>query len=790
MFNIAGNNASGYNINNSLRTRASASAYLNRTTGTPTLTTKFTWSGWIKRGQLSTTQVFYSIGQPTTSANYIQFQISSADQIIIQGTTTSASVLNVATNAVFRDPSAWYHVVVSIDTTQATAANRVIVYINGVQQTLTITTQIAQNATIPGNTSGYISAISSLNFSGAYQSFFDGYLAEVNFIDGQALTPSSFGSTDAVTGQWLPKKYSGTYGTNGFYLKFSDIAQTVSSNVGLGKDFSTNTNFWVTNNISVTAGVTYDAMTDSPTLGGSASNYAVLNALAPAQSGVTLSNGNLRFTNTNTGSAYAVASTFGATDANSGEIPNKFYFEATLTQANTGGSNNSQFVGVGGSVYRRDGTNAGGGAFGATYTTGDIIGVADDVANSIVYFYKNNVLQGSQSYTAGSTRQPQVYGYYNIIWDVNFGQRPFTYTPPTGYKALNTYNLPNVTIPKGNTVMDATLYTGTGANATITNAGGFKPDLVWVKVRSTTGTHVLTDSNRGANKQLFSNLTNAEATSTIKITGFTSTGFTLGADNGTGTGDANFNGSTYVGWQWQAGQGSTSSNTNGSITSTVSVNTTAGFSVVTYTGTGANATVGHGLGVAPAMVIVKRRNSTGNWNVRHVSITAANSLYLNLTNASQSDPTVWNSTVPTSTVFSIGTDTGVNASGGTYVGYCWAEIAGFSKFGSYTGNGSTDGAFVYLGFRPKFVLVKNITTGGVGYDWYIIDSTRNSYNQQTLYLKPNTSGAEENLTSSYPLDFLSNGFKMRNNATGLNGSGGTMIYMAFAENPFKNSNAR
>ena len=338
------------------------------------------------------------------------------------------------------------------------------------------------------------------------------------------------------------------------------------------------------------------------------------------------------------------------------------------------------------------------------------------------------------------------------------------------------------TIKKPNQHFDATLWTGTGSTQSITNAGGFQPDFVWGKRRNGIASNILIDSIVGGNppeRYLSSDTTSATTANADVITALNSNGFTVGT-----SGALNGSTNTYVGWQWKAG-GSTTVNTSGSISSNVSVNATAGFSVVTYTGTGSNATVGHGLGVAPAMVIVKRRNSTGNWNVRHVSITAANSLYLNLTNASQSDPTVWNSTVPSSTVFSIGTDTGVNASGGTYVGYCWAEIAGFSKFGSYTGNGSADGSFIFTNFAPKFVIIKRSDSGN---SWFMIDTVRQTYNVIGPYLTAEGSGAEATGTSW--IDVLSNGFKLRSSLDAWNANGGTYIFMAFAEAPFKFSNAR
>jgi len=333
--------------------------------------------------------------------------------------------------------------------------------------------------------------------------------------------------------------------------------------------------------------------------------------------------------------------------------------------------------------------------------------------------------------------------------------------------------------------MDATLWTGTGSAQSIVNSDtsttGFKPDLVWSKSRSSTNDNVLDDSVRGAGKTIISDTNAAEVNEgTAGLTSFNSNGFTIGGSSG----GWNSNGATYVAWQWQAGQGTTNSNTNGSITSTTSVNATAGFSIVTYTGTGANATVGHGLGVTPSFIIVKRRDSTGNWFVYQPNGGNTQFLLLNTTNAYQTNSTIWNNTSPTSSVFSIGTAAELNTSGGTYVAYCWAQVAGFSQFGSFVGNGSADGPFVYTGFKPKFILIK-ATSGTL--DWEINDSTRNPYNASNLALYPDLSAAE---TSTYAYkDFLSNGFKIRTTNGNSNTNGTTYIYAAFAENPFKFSNA-
>jgi hypothetical protein len=332
--------------------------------------------------------------------------------------------------------------------------------------------------------------------------------------------------------------------------------------------------------------------------------------------------------------------------------------------------------------------------------------------------------------------------------------------------------------------MDATLWTGNGTSQTITNAASFRPDFVWIKQRSSTEQNQNFDSVRGATKVLNSNLTNAESTDATKLTAFNSNGFSIGSELA-----VNRSGFTYVGWQWQAGQGSTSSNTSGTITSTVSVNATAGFSIVTYTGTGSAATIGHGLGVAPKMIIAKGRGNVDNWPVYHASANASPAtghLLLNTTAAFTSTSTTWNNTAPTSTVFTVGTDTRINQNTITYVAYCWAEIAGFSKFGSYTGNGSGDGPFVFLGFRPKFIMLKSTTTAGS--NWWIYDTSRSTYNAADSLLFPNLNIAE--YSGGVELDILSNGFKFRNFANDGNKSGDTFIYAAFAENPFKNALAR
>jgi hypothetical protein len=331
--------------------------------------------------------------------------------------------------------------------------------------------------------------------------------------------------------------------------------------------------------------------------------------------------------------------------------------------------------------------------------------------------------------------------------------------------------------------MDATLYTGNGSSGkAVTNTAGFNPDFVWIKDRTSANYHGLFDVIRGAGYALYSNGTFAESAFNAQtLQSFNSNGFTVGSN-----GDFNTNTNSYVGWQWDAGS-STVTNTSGSISSQVRANATAGFSVVTYTGTGTAATVGHGLGVAPKMLIVKNRvqGTYGNWTVWHTTLTGSQYLGLNTTDAASTNNNRWNGTVPTSTVFSVGTDSfgNTNKSGDTYVAYCWSEISGFSKFGSYTGNFNADGPFIYTGFRPKFVLLK--ASGDTG-NWNLLDGTRNPSNVANARLRPNISDAE--VTTTF-VDFLSNGFKIRTSDSDINYTV-TNIYMAFAENPFKNANAK
>ena len=320
------------------------------------------------------------------------------------------------------------------------------------------------------------------------------------------------------------------------------------------------------------------------------------------------------------------------------------------------------------------------------------------------------------------------------------------------------------------------LYTGNGSTQSITGVG-FQPDWTWIKERDDTPDHKLIDSVRGVTKVIESNTTEAESTLTTGITSFDSGGFSLGAN-----GSTNGSGDLFVSWNWLASN-TTASNTDGSITSTVSANTTSGFSIVSYTGTGSNATIGHGLGVVPKMILVKRTDSGGDWTSFHEPLGNTKFLRLNSDIAAGTQSTYWQDTDPTSSVFSIGSAGDVNTSSGTHIAYCFAEKKGYSKFGSYTGNGNADGPFVYTGFLPSFVMTKRTTDGNES--WHIFDNKRNTFNEVNTRIQANSSGGED---TAAPLgDFVSNGFKIKGTGGGINVSGKNFIYMAFASSPFVTS---
>ncbi len=771
----------GYQISRSLRFRASASAYFGRTLGTPTSGTTWTWSAWVKRGSLGSTQGLQHGYSASNNQGGIYF---SGDALTVLDFPVATNC-NLTTTQLFRDPSAWYHLIVQVDTTQATASNRVRVYVNGVQVTAFSTaTYPAQNSVFRMIAAGNTGSVGRYFDGTSY--YFDGYIAELNFVDGLALTPASFGQNDLVTGVWQPKKYTGAYGAAGFYLPFSDTT-------ALAKDFSGRGNDWSVFNMTVSLDSVIDVPTPWADGGNGRGNYCVIDPIFAGANSI--SNANLTATYAAASTAYQQACTFSVSSG-------KWYYEGNLASFSVGSaSNNLMAIGFwlrgssqteiqygwisDGSVMRHslryivNGTvqtrvNIDTTAFSST----DILGLAFDIDAGTLTAYKNGtqVAQITSITNAGDwTPMLRRDGTTNAAtWNLNFGQRAFSYTPPTGFKALNTQNLPDSTIKAGNKFFDASLYTGTGAALTVTNSGSMQPDLVWLKSRSVGGTtansHNLYDSVRGINAAgsptLSTDQTIAEATySGFGVSSLNSNGFSL-----IGNGSlSNTSGTNYVGWQWKRGA-------------------TQGIDIVsgTSTGTSGTMTLAHSLGVAPSMIIAKNRDLADDWYTWHKDLGAAsagNAIRLNTTAAKFTSTNIWG-TGPTSSNALFGQTNFFSASGQRLVAYLFAEVAGFSKFGSYTGNGSTDGPFVFCGFRPRFVMIKR--TDAIG-DWQSRDTARDPINGQNgNALNPNTSGAE---SATLGFDYVANGIKVRDTG-GFNTSGATYIFAAFAENPFKYSLAR
>mgnify|MGYP003630271113 CR=1 FL=1 len=589
----------------------------------------------------------------------------------------------------------------------------------------------------------------------------------------------------------------------------STTTQAISSNVSGGSQFAMLAasfapgNDYVANNFTAS-----DQLEDTPTdsADDGIGNFAVWDAGRSYLGNFALEEGNTKIV--------ATAQDFGV-PANIGVTSGKWYWEITALQlycyfgivseasmGDTSDGSVAQFDGYGGEVYiygragMKVSKSASQTAYGDSFTTNDVIGVAFDADNGTIWFSKNGTWQNSATtgeITAGTTTNaayssidmsdywyPHAHlGYTGDFCIANFGQKPFAYTPPTGFSAIATQNLPAPTIADGSQYFNTVLYTGNGtaigSGGNAITGVGFQPDFVWIKGRDTTFSHQLYDVIRGAEKPLNSNNTGAEGSNTEVLTAFTSDGFTVGSNSG-----VNQNTKTYVGWCWKAG-GSASSNTDGSITTSVSANPTAGFSIISYTGNAtAGATLGHGLSSAPKFILAKNRDDGVNaWAGYHVALGGTHRIFLNTNAAAQDDDGNWYDTNPSSSVVTLGNGGISNKTGDDFIMYAWAEVEGFSKFGSYTGNGSADGPFVYTGFRSAFVMTKRTNSTG---DWRMHDTARVPYNPFDGYLRASTTEAE---LSGGDFDFLSNGFKIRNNGGESNASGGAFIYMAFAEHPFQ-----
>jgi len=749
----------GYTIDQSIRFNSADSSYLSRTPssnptgGDASGAKQFTVSVWLKRGKLSVAQAVFAADASVSSAMAVQLAGASgstlADQIDFDQESGGSPRDRMIPSALYRDVSAWYHLCLMVDTTQATAANRLKIAINGVLVSNWYTNDPpALNAYFQWNKNGVLQRIGSNSHN--VGNLFDGYMAEFHNVDGVA-AETSFGEFNN-SGVWVPKAYEGAYGNNGFYI-------TGENSAALGTDYSGNGNDFTSSGLT-----TDDQVPDTPT-----DNYAVFNNIIKGKNSYhagsygwgsnTISEGGLKVLGP-TGANLA-----GATI--SYPSSGKFYYEATYI------GTDSAFFGIADLYddtkavwYRNNGWvsenssswNTSSGA--ASYTAGDVLAISVNMDGNEAKFYKNNSLQSTVSLTAGSTYTPVLFGGNSSIgFSVDFGQLGYTYTPPTGFSALSTANLPTPEIKDGSKYFDIALYTGTSAVQSITDVN-FSPDKVWIKNRSGVANHGVFDTVRGATKAVFPSLSNAELTFADSLTSFDSAGFTLGADTGTGTG---FNGTanTYVAWMFKELAGF--------------------FDIVSYTADGlAGRTVAHSLGVAPELVLVKDLDVFNSWGVYHKDSGAGNILFLDSSSAATASATAWSATVPDTSNFTIGANGTTNNSGDDYIAYLFSSKTGLCKVGSYTGNGNVNGPMINCGGRPRFLIIKR--NNGLG-NWFMYDRDRQPYNENYAWLRADSS-AVESAAGSQGLDILSSGFKLRAANTDVNASGGTYIYIAIFDAAF------
>ena len=801
-------------IQRSLRFDGGDSPKMTRTFGTNTSNTTKTISFWLKRSKLGSggmQNIFC-----TALSGYIEgrLRINTDDTLQLEDrdAANGTSDGRRQTTAKLRDTSSWYHIMLVLDSTLGTEADRAKIYINGTQAEISADRTISQNYSFSffrGSAENYIGEGTNEG------SQLDGYLAEINFIDGQALDPSYFGFTDPVTGIWMPKRYEGTYGNNGFYLDFSDNTSATT----LGIDKSPNGNDFTLSNLG-----TIDSTKDSPT-----NNYCNLNPSNTTD--VTFSVNNFKgvFGNSN------ARTTMGSIGLKSGKWYYEVYYNSATSDALCIGFANAEYspthyqgnvtdafaktdnVGYygagGGFIYYAAGTRTS--EFTSEdFTAGDIIGVAADFDKNEIYFYKNgSVVSSANPYSYTFVDKDYLPCISNLTsgggqtFTVNFGHDSsfdgvktaqgntdengdgdFYYPVPSGFKTICSRNVSPPTSPiitKPQRHFDTLLYTGTGSS-NIVEGLEFQPDLVWVKGRETAGyEHMLIDSVRGGTKSLITNDTDSESTHGGRSMTFYPNGVRWNSDSG----NCNANGEDYVLWCWKGG-GAAVSNSDGTITSSISVNQEAGFSIVSYTGNGtAGATVGHGLGKKPDWIILIRRDSVDNRYIYHQFMNQGSNpeqhySELNFHAGATDSNKIHNDTAPTTSVFSLSNDNASNGNTYPYIAYCWTEIPGYSKFGEYRANGvDTNGPYTHLGFRPAWVMIKSMSLSNS--DWTIFDNKRNTVNPANIHLAANQSHADGSDTYEV-VDFLADGFRV----TGLSGSAinyntsyPLLLYMAFAEQP-------
>lgn len=822
-----------HEINSSCRFESSSSECLTRTPSGTGNRKIFTLAVWVKRTKIANGVIF---GVGPSGSNNGAIEVRSNGSLRFKEE-TSGDDLFKATTALLRDLSAWYHIVVAVDLSQASNSNRVKMYINGTLQTAFDQDETFVDRDSQFNTVSVNNAIGKRPYATTY---FDGYLAEMHFIDGTQLTADTFGETKE--GVWIPKEVTGvTYGTNGFYMKFDQTGTGTASASTIGADSSGEDNHFTSSGL----GADDSNIPDSPT-----NNFCIINALTDV-SDIALAEGNTNITNT-TDSWPTVRGTFGATSgkwyyevANSdqtrwqagwatGEFINGTTFATTIADSLLAHSEDPLKVYDFGTKRDINGD--------PSFDTSDILQVAIDIDAGKFWLGINNTWVNNsggsagnpasgtnelETFTAGTTMYPSFLANGANL-TVNFGQDSsfagaktaqnnsdqngrgdFYYTPPAGYLALCTANLPEPTISPLNgkqpsDYFNTVLYTGDDSTNAITGVG-FQPDLVWLKNRDYAVNHRLYNAltyggpySAGASgsKYLKPNANTGDTAGTANsLISLDSDGFTVHGSGGE-TNDLN---EKYVAWNWLAGNGTTTNDASatgvGSTDSVYSVNTTAGFSIVTYTGTGSATTIAHGLGVKPNTIWIKRRTVAdyGNWSiyVDSPNMGAGKSIYFDLDNAAGTSSSMMNDTEPTSSVFTVNTSSGTNTNTHEYIAFCFSNVEGYSKFGEFAGNGDAsgdfDGPFVFTGFRPAWLMWKRTNDTN---QWVMNDAKRNPNNPNNQVLYANLTDADST-GEGIVTDFVSNGFKLRTGTNGnANTNNSTYIYMAFAEMPFKYANGR
>jgi hypothetical protein len=772
-----------YEIEQSIRFNDNDSAYMHRTPSAAGNQKTNTISCWVKRTNLglgNSLAMFSAAGGSYGLTWYIDSSETdfSRERLSLSD---GAATLWQANDYKLRDPASWYHFVFAMDTTQGTQSNRMKVYINGALVTAD-TNALVENTDYPFF-DNVVNRIGSWTPSGgAAGRYMEGYMAEIHLIDGAQKAASDFGEYNSTTGQWVPIEYAGAYGDQGAYLKGQDSSALGDDTSGNGNDFSSS---------GLAAN---DQMFDSPT-----NNQLTLNVIAPQQSASTAlptiptySDGNKKLAST------ASSHTASVTPLTI-PIPTegKWHIEVGIDVLGSDADAGLRFMLLPQSILQnglntitatgcyqvyasKSGTSQT--ALANVVQSSDItdIAVSDRFGINVDRTDPTSVtivgtLQGSAWFTDSSQSfldEPYVFAIYengntnrNITCTIYSAEEEFTETVSSGHVSLCSNNLPAPAIADPSAYFQTTLYEGDGSTQSIDQDGNstFSPNFVWIKNRDAADAHALFDTVRGATEVLSSNSTAAEATNADTLTAFESDGFALGADV-----IVNTNAESYVAWQWNEGA-------------------TPGLDIVGWTGNATARTIAHNLGVVPRMMLVKNRDQGDKWAVYHAANTAAPAtdyLILNETDATADLSSVWNDTAPTSSVFTVGTASLVNATGEGFIAYIFAPVEGFSAFGSYVGNGNASGPMVNLGFQPAFLLFKSTADN----KWIMKDTKRDTFNPSSLSLVSDQTVAE--LTGDQLLDINSNGFKLRTTGSATNSNGVTYVYAAFAENPFKYANAR